>query len=59
MDWKQQKKAFAFRPSVEALKQFRNASAEEKLNWLEAANRFVQEFVPADKLERWKKISGR
>jgi hypothetical protein len=53
------KKPFAFRPSPEALKEVKNASAEAKLNWLEEANRFVHDFVSPQKLERWKKISGR
>jgi hypothetical protein len=50
---------FAFRPSKETLKQFKDASAEAKLNWLEEANRFVNDFVSSQKQERWKKISGR
>jgi hypothetical protein len=54
-----QKKPFAFRPSTETLKLFKDASAEEKLNWLEEANQFVNDFVSPQKLERWKKISGR
>ncbi len=54
-----QKKPFAFRPSLEALRQFKDASAEAKLNWLEEANRFVNEFVTPQKRERWKKISGK
>ena len=45
---------FVFRPSPETLRQFRDVSPEAKLNWLEEANRFVNEFVPQDKLERWK-----
>lgn len=52
------KKPFVFRPSPESLEQFKNASAEDKLNWLEEANRFVNDFVSPEKLERWKKISG-
>ena len=52
-------KPFAFRPSPETLRQFKDASPEAKLNWLEEANRFVNDFVPREKLERWKKISGR
>jgi hypothetical protein len=55
----QRKKPFVFRPSPETLKQFKDASPEAKLNWLEEANRFVNDFVPAQKLEKWKKISGR
>ena len=58
-DQEPKKKPFAFRPSQEALKQFKDASPEAKLNWLEEANRFVNDFVSPQKLERWKKISGR
>jgi hypothetical protein len=58
MKQERMKKPFAFRPSTETLKAFRIASAEAKLNWLEDANRFVRDFVPAEKLEKWKKISG-
>ncbi|HWR72803.1 MAG TPA: hypothetical protein VN604_06515 [Nitrospirota bacterium] len=59
MKREEQKKPFTFRPSPEALKYFKDASPEAKLNWLEEANRFVNDFVPREKLERWKKISGR
>lgn len=55
----QDKKPFVFRPSREALEHFRNATAEEKLNWLEEARRFVVDFVAPEKLEKWKKLSGR
>ena len=54
-----QKKPFAFRPSTDALRQFKNATAEAKLNWLEEASRFVSDFVPPAKQEKWKKIAGR
>ena len=53
------KGSFAFRPSPETLEQFRNASPEAKLNWLEEASRFVNDFVSPEKRERWKKIAGR
>jgi hypothetical protein len=53
------KKFFAFRPSAESIQHFKNASAEAKLNWLEKAACFVQDFVPCEKIERWKKVSGR
>ncbi len=59
MKGKPQKKPFAFRPSIEALRHFRHATPEEKLNWLEEANRFVNAFVSPEKQERWKKIAGR
>jgi len=58
-DQEQEKRPFVFRPSQEALRQFKDASPEAKLNWLEEANRFVNDFVSPEKLERWKKISGR
>ena len=50
-------KPFVFRPSPEALAAFRDASPEAKLNWLEEARQFVFDFVPARKLEQWRKIS--
>jgi hypothetical protein len=53
------KKPFVFRPSPETLSYFTGASAEAKLNWLEEANRFVHDFVPEAKRERWKRISRR
>ena len=53
------KKPFVFRPSKETLKHFKDASPEAKLNWLEEANRFVNDFVPPEKLVRWKKSRGR
>ncbi|MHB8845597.1 MAG: hypothetical protein ACYC7L_12735 [Nitrospirota bacterium] len=59
MDRDPKKRPFAFRPSREALKQFKDASPEAKLNWLEEANKFVNDFVSPSKLERWKKISGK
>lgn len=55
----QKKKPFVFRPSLDTLRQFKDASPEAKLIWLEEANRFVSDFVDPQKLERWKKISGR
>ena len=53
------KEPFVFRPSPRTLKEFKNASAEAKLNWLEEARRFVADFVSPRKLERWNKISRR
>ena len=51
------KNPFVFRVSQEALRDFKDASAEAGLNWLEEANRFVADFVPPQELEKWKKIS--
>jgi hypothetical protein len=51
------KEPFVFHPSLEALEHFKNATAEEKLNWLEDAAQFVKDFVPAEKLQKWMKYS--
>ena len=59
MEGEPKKKPFVFRPSQEALKQFKDASPEAKLIWLEEANRFVSDFVSPSKLDKWKKIVGR
>ena len=56
---KPREKPFVFRPSTDTLNAFKDASAEDKLNWLEEANQFVRDFVSPEKLEMWKKISGR
>jgi len=50
-------KTFVFRPSTEALKHFKNASAEAKLNWLEDAAQFVKDFVPQEKLQKWTRLT--
>jgi hypothetical protein len=50
---------FVFRPSPDTLMAFKDASAEDKLNWLEEANQFVNDFVSPEKLAVWKRISGR
>ena len=52
-------KSFVFRPSPESLKQFKNATAEEKLNWLEDAAQFVKDFVPREKLQKWMRLTRR
>lgn len=49
-------KPFAHRLSREALRQFRDAPAEEKLRWLEEAAAFVNRFVSAEKRERWRRF---
>jgi len=47
---------FSFRLSKEKLKEFQGLSAEAKLQWLEEANMFVNEFVSPEKLRRWEKF---
>ena len=50
------KPQFVYRFSREKIIEFMGASAEEKLNWLEEANDFVNTFVSSEKMELWKKI---
>jgi hypothetical protein len=44
MNQEPRKKPYAFRSSTETLRQFKDAPPEAKLNWLEEANRFVNDF---------------
>ena len=55
-DSQKRQSAFAFRLTREKIRVFRAASAEEKLDWLEEANKFVAEFVPEEKLRRWRRF---
>jgi hypothetical protein len=50
------RKPYAFKPSLELLREMKDLSPKEKLDWLEEANQFVAAFVPAEKLERWKRV---
>ncbi|MBI5075439.1 MAG: hypothetical protein HZB62_09800 [Nitrospirae bacterium] len=52
------KKPYAFRPSIEQLRELQDLSPKEKLDWLEEANQFVAAFVPPEKLEIWRKITS-
>jgi len=40
------------RVSKEKLREFLSFSAEAKLEWLEEANRFINEFLPSEKRKR-------
>lgn len=44
---------YAFRPSQEALRAFKDLPPEVKLDWLEQAVRFVEAFVSPEKRARW------
>jgi hypothetical protein len=50
------KAPFSFRLSKEKLKEFHGLSAEAKLQWLEEANMFVNEFVSPEKLRKWEEL---
>jgi hypothetical protein len=47
------RKPFAHRLTRGVLWQFKDASPEAKLRWLEEANAFVNQFVSREKQERW------
>jgi hypothetical protein len=46
------KAQYSFHLSKEKLREFLSFSAEAKLEWLEEANRFVNEFLPSEKRKR-------
>lgn len=47
---------YSHRLSKEKLREFLCFSAEAKLEWLEEANKFVNEFVPLEKRKRWEEF---
>ncbi len=49
----EKKVLYSHRLSKEKLREFLGFSAEAKLEWLEEANKFVNEFVPPEKRRRW------
>jgi hypothetical protein len=52
----EKKEPFSFRLSKEKLREFQGLSAEAKLQWLEDANRFVNEFVSPEKRRKWEEF---
>ncbi|MBI4007025.1 MAG: hypothetical protein HY354_00840 [Planctomycetes bacterium] len=50
------KKGFSYKPSKENLEAFKGLSPEEKLQWLEDANEFVNAFLSKEKRALWKKF---
>lgn len=52
------RKPYAFRPSIEQLRELKDLSPKEKLDWLEEANQFVAAFVPFEKIEQWREITS-
>jgi hypothetical protein len=50
------KTPFSFRLSKEKLREFQGLSAEAKLQWLEDANSFVNEFVSPEKRRKWEEF---
>lgn len=55
-DSQEKRSAFVFCLPQEKIRTFSGSSAEEKLDWLEEASKFVAEFVPEEKLRRWRKL---
>lgn len=52
----EKKVLYSHRLSKEKLIEFLGFSAEAKLEWLEEANKFVNEFVPPEKRRRWEHL---
>ena len=50
------KEQYCYRLSKEKLREFLSFSAEAKLEWLEEANRFINEFLPSEKRKRWEEF---
>jgi hypothetical protein len=44
---------YSHRLSKEKLREFLGFSPEAKLEWLEEANRFINEFLPSEKRKLW------
>jgi len=47
---------YSYRLSKEKLREFLDSSPEAKLEWLEEANRFINEFLPSEKRKRWEEF---
>jgi hypothetical protein len=57
MNKAQKKKVqYSYRSSKEKLREFLGVSTEAKLEWLEEANRFINEFLPSEKRKRWEEF---
>jgi hypothetical protein len=52
----ERKAPFSFCLSKENLREFQGLSAEAKLQWLEEAIMFVNEFVSPEKLRKWEEF---
>lgn len=52
------RKPYVFRPNIERLRELKDLSPKEKLDWLEEANQFVAAFVPPETIEKWSKITS-
>lgn len=50
------RKGFSYKPSKENLEASKGLSPEEKLQWLEDVNEFVNTFLSQKKLTLWKKF---
>jgi len=52
------RKPYSVKPSLEHLREMKNLSPKEKLEWLEEANQFVATFVPVENFERWRRVTS-
>jgi len=46
---------FAFRPGKKQMERFINLTPEEKLEWLQEINDFINAFVTEQKRKRWER----
>jgi len=58
MDNKNKKKGFAFMLTKDKIKECSRFSTEEKLEWLEEVNKLISDFLPMEKLDKWKRFIG-
>jgi len=52
------RKPYVFRPSLEQLRDMKDLSPKQKLDWLEEAHQLVAAFVSPSDLERWRRIAS-
>jgi hypothetical protein len=53
---RKKRKNFAFKPTLEYIKETMDMPARSKLEWLEEVNNFVYKALPRKKLKIWEKF---
>lgn len=53
---KKAKKGFEHHPTAEDIRSYRKLSAQDKLNWLEEANRFTSEALKGKTKKIWEQF---
>jgi len=49
-------KGYSFRPSIELMRELKDLTAKDKIQWLDETNEFISKFLSAADIERWKKV---